>query len=41
MADKEFTYAEVSAHKTKKDLHIVVNDGVYNVTSFIDEHPYV
>ncbi|QKX58728.1 uncharacterized protein TRUGW13939_05855 [Talaromyces rugulosus] len=39
MADKEFTYAEVSAHKTKKDLHIVVNEGVYNVTSFVDEHP--
>lgn len=39
--ETEFTYAEVSAHNSKKDLHVVIHDKVYNTTSFIDEHPYV
>lgn len=39
MADKEFTYADVSGHSTKKDLFIVVHDKVYNASSFVDEHP--
>jgi hypothetical protein len=41
MADKEFTYSEVSAHATKKDIFLVVHDKVYNASSFVDEHPYV
>lgn len=42
MADeKEFTYADVSAHNSKKDILVVIHDKVYNPTSFIDEHPYV
>ena len=41
MADKEYTYSEVSEHNTKKDLFIVVHDKVYNASSFVDEHPYV
>jgi hypothetical protein len=41
MADKEFTYSDVSEHNTKKDLYIVVHDKVYNASSFVDEHPYV
>jgi hypothetical protein len=41
MADKEFTYSDVSEHNTKKDLYMVVHDKVYNATSFVDEHPYV
>lgn len=41
MADKEFTYADVSGHSTKKDLFIVVHDKVYNASSFVDEHPWV
>jgi hypothetical protein len=41
MADKEFTYSDVSEHNTKKDLYIVVHDKVYDATSFVDEHPYV
>ena len=41
MADKTFTYSDVSAHSTKKDLYIVVHDKVYNASSFVDEHPYV
>ncbi|EED23361.1 cytochrome b5, putative [Talaromyces stipitatus ATCC 10500] len=39
MAEKSFTYAEVSAHTTKKDLHMVIHDKVYDVSSFVDEHP--
>lgn len=41
MADKTFTYSDVSAHSTKKDLYMVVHDKVYNASSFVDEHPYV
>lgn len=41
MSDKEFTYSDVAAHNTKKDLYLVIHDKVYNVTSFVDEHPYV
>ncbi|EEA28220.1 hypothetical protein TMatcc_003459 [Talaromyces marneffei ATCC 18224] len=39
MAEKSFTYAEVSAHSTKKNLHMVIHDKVYDVSSFVDEHP--
>lgn len=39
MADKTFTFAEVAAHTTKKDLYMVVHDKVYDVSSFVDEHP--
>ncbi|APA15473.1 hypothetical protein SS1G_13399 [Sclerotinia sclerotiorum 1980 UF-70] len=36
---KEYTYAEAAEHKTKKDLFMVIHDKVYNVSSFVDEHP--
>ncbi|KAF1953799.1 cytochrome b5 [Byssothecium circinans] len=39
MSDKEYTYAEVLEHNTKKDLFLVIHDKIYNATSFIDEHP--
>ncbi|MCJ1441912.1 MAG: hypothetical protein MMC23_002404 [Stictis urceolatum] len=39
MADKEFTYAEVKEHNSKKDLFLVIHDKVYNTTTFVDEHP--
>lgn len=40
MADtKEFTYSDVSAHTSKKDLYVVIHDKVYNASSFVDEHP--
>jgi cytochrome b involved in lipid metabolism len=39
MADKEYTYSDVSEHASKKDLFIVVHDKVYDCTSFVDEHP--
>jgi hypothetical protein len=41
MADKEFSYSDVSEHTTKKDLYMVIHDKVYNASSFVDEHPYV
>jgi len=36
---KELTYSDVSEHTTKKDLYMVIHDKVYDVTSFVDEHP--
>lgn len=40
-ADKEFTIKEVESHSTKKDLYMIVHDKVYDVSAFVDEHPYV
>ncbi|KAL2003672.1 hypothetical protein VTN02DRAFT_2822 [Thermoascus thermophilus] len=37
--NKEFTFQEVASHNTKKDLYMVIHDKVYDVTSFVDEHP--
>ncbi|EEH19514.1 hypothetical protein PABG_01833 [Paracoccidioides brasiliensis Pb03] len=36
---KEFTIREVSEHNTKKDLYVTIHDKVYNVSTFVDEHP--
>ncbi|KAJ9309315.1 hypothetical protein DTO027B5_2724 [Paecilomyces variotii] len=36
---KELTTAEVASHNTKKDLYMIIHDKVYDVTSFVDEHP--
>ncbi|KAI1850772.1 hypothetical protein JX265_004483 [Neoarthrinium moseri] len=37
---KSLTKKEVSEYKTEdKGLYIIVDDGVYDVTKFIDEHP--
>jgi len=36
---KELTFQEVSSHASKKDLFMVIHDKVYDVTSFVDEHP--
>ncbi|PWY70986.1 cytochrome b5 [Aspergillus heteromorphus CBS 117.55] len=36
---KELTLQEVSEHNTKKDLYMVIHDKVYDVSSFVDEHP--
>lgn len=38
---KEFTSQEVSSHNTKKDLYMIIHEKVYDVSSFVDEHPYV
>ncbi|KAI5807423.1 cytochrome b5 [Peziza echinospora] len=36
---KEFTYDDVKVHDSKNDLWVVVNDKVYDITKFVDEHP--
>jgi cytochrome b involved in lipid metabolism len=36
---KQFTYVEVQAHSSKKDLYFIVHDKVYDATAFVDEHP--
>ncbi|WPK27199.1 hypothetical protein PUMCH_004576 [Australozyma saopauloensis] len=33
------TYDEVSAHNTKTDCWVIIHDKVYDVTSFLGEHP--
>lgn len=38
---KELTYQDVAEHNTKSDLYMVIHSKVYDVTKFIDEHPYV
>ncbi|KAK2744280.1 hypothetical protein FQN57_004365 [Myotisia sp. PD_48] len=38
-AEKQLTYAEVAEHATKKDLYVVIHDKVYDIGSFVDEHP--
>uniref|UniRef100_A0A0E0B1K2 Cytochrome b5 heme-binding domain-containing protein n=1 Tax=Oryza glumipatula TaxID=40148 RepID=A0A0E0B1K2_9ORYZ len=34
-----YTKKEVSTHNTRKDCWIIVKDKVYNVTSYVEEHP--
>lgn len=34
-----FTWAEIAKHTTKEDLWIVVDNKVYDVTAFGDDHP--
>ncbi|KAK8048964.1 hypothetical protein PG994_010694 [Apiospora phragmitis] len=37
---KSFTKKDVAEHKTEdQGIWIIVDDGVYDVTKFIDEHP--
>ena len=36
---KNYTREEVSSHKTAKDCWIIINDSVYDVTKFMNEHP--
>jgi cytochrome b involved in lipid metabolism len=36
---KEYTYQDVAEHNTKSDCFVVIHDKVYNVGSFVDEHP--
>ncbi|OJD10187.1 hypothetical protein ACJ73_09903 [Blastomyces percursus] len=38
---KELTFKELAEHNTKKDLYVTIHDKIYNVSSFVDEHPYV
>ncbi|KAN0108717.1 cytochrome b5 [Hyaloscypha variabilis] len=37
---KSFSVADVASHKdAESGLYIIIDDGVYDVTGFIDEHP--
>uniref|UniRef100_A0A0N5BVB7 Cytochrome b5 heme-binding domain-containing protein n=1 Tax=Strongyloides papillosus TaxID=174720 RepID=A0A0N5BVB7_STREA len=36
---KEFSSAEVALHNSKESCWIILNDKVYDVTKFLDEHP--
>ncbi|KAF3909759.1 hypothetical protein AA313_de0210196 [Arthrobotrys entomopaga] len=35
----EFTYTQVAEHDTKDSLYVVIDDKVYDVSKFVDEHP--
>ncbi|KAJ4306159.1 hypothetical protein N0V88_000955 [Collariella sp. IMI 366227] len=36
---KQFTKAEVAQHKDESGMYIIVDDGVYDVAGFLDDHP--
>lgn len=36
---KTFTTADVAAHNSANDLFIIVDDDVYDLTKFQDDHP--
>jgi len=36
---KEFTLEEVSLHDTIEDAWIIINNHVYDITEFLNEHP--
>lgn len=36
---KYFTREEVSKHNTENDCWVIINDSVYDVTTFLQDHP--
>ncbi|KAK4686782.1 hypothetical protein P7C73_g3353, partial [Tremellales sp. Uapishka_1] len=36
---KEFTLEHLKEHSTRESLYMLINDKVYDVTNFIEEHP--
>ncbi|KAH6720501.1 cytochrome b5-like heme/steroid binding domain-containing protein [Leptodontidium sp. 2 PMI_412] len=37
---KSFSTADVASHKTPEEgMYIIIDESVYDVTSFVDEHP--
>ncbi|KXS21349.1 cytochrome b5 [Gonapodya prolifera JEL478] len=39
MAATLYSWEEVAAHSSRADIWIVVENSVYNITKFLDEHP--
>ncbi|KAL0094509.1 cytochrome b5-like heme/steroid binding domain-containing protein [Phycomyces blakesleeanus] len=39
MSVQLFTYEEVSTHNTRDDLYMIINNKVYDITKFVEEHP--
>jgi cytochrome b involved in lipid metabolism len=39
MSAKTYTFEEVSSHNTRDDIWIIYNGKVYDVTTYLDEHP--
>ncbi|CEG81673.1 Putative Cytochrome b5 [Rhizopus microsporus] len=39
MSTKVFSLNEVAQHKSKNDLWLVIHNKVYDITSFVVEHP--
>lgn len=37
----ELTFVDVARHNSRDDNYIILWDKVYNVTPFLEEHPYV
>ena len=37
--NKTFTKEDVASHKTAKDCWIIIDNKVYDVTKFLNEHP--
>ncbi|KAK6538917.1 hypothetical protein TWF694_010471 [Orbilia ellipsospora] len=35
----EFTFAQVAEHDTKDSLFVVIDEKVYDISKFVDEHP--
>jgi len=36
---KSFTQADVASHNKPNDLYVIVDEDVYDLTTFQDEHP--
>ncbi|CAP72684.1 uncharacterized protein PODANS_2_1150 [Podospora anserina S mat+] len=35
----QITKAEVAQHKDDKSMYIIIDDGVYEIANFVNEHP--